>query len=115
MSNDRELLHIVHIVESIDRIEDYTAAGRDFFLRDRKTYDAVIRNLQTLSESTQHLSPELKQRYPGIEWEKISGFRNILVHDYLGDLNPDLLWQIIAGRLPELKNALKSAIPPQKT
>ncbi|GBF52998.1 nucleotidyltransferase [Microcystis sp. 0824] len=51
--------------------------------------DAIIRRLQTLAESTQRLSEELKANIPDVDWRNISGFRNILVHDYLGgiDLN----------------------------
>ena len=45
--------------------------------------DAVLRNLQILSESTQRLFDEFKKRHKEIEWHKISGLRNLLVHDYL--------------------------------
>jgi uncharacterized protein with HEPN domain len=52
---------------------------------DRMRYDAIPRNLQTMSEATQRLSQETKNRYQHISWRDIAGFRNILVHDYLGD------------------------------
>ena len=48
------------------------------------TLQAVIRNLQILFESTQKVSESLKQKHPEINWRAIAGFRNILVHDYLG-------------------------------
>lgn len=67
--------------------------------------DAVFRNLQTLAESTQRLSPELKAEYPEINWKAIAGFRNILVHDYLG-LDLELIWTVIENRLPELRDNL---------
>ena len=53
--------------------------------------DAVIRNLQILSESTQKVSESLKQQHPEINWRAIAGFRNILVHDYLGLPDYELL------------------------
>jgi uncharacterized protein with HEPN domain len=52
-----ERLYFVHILESIERIRRYTVDGRDAFLIDEKTQDAVVRNLQTLVESTQRLAP----------------------------------------------------------
>jgi uncharacterized protein with HEPN domain len=45
-------LYLVYIKECIERIEEYTSEGREYFLRDRKTQDAVLRNLHTLAEST---------------------------------------------------------------
>lgn len=54
-------------------------------------YDAILRNLQTMAEATQRLPEEFKNRYPNIPWKDISGFRNILVHDYLGDLDDEIV------------------------
>jgi uncharacterized protein with HEPN domain len=64
--------------------------------------DAVIRNLQVLSESTQRLSNKLKSSYPRVEWRKIADCRNRLVHDYLG-VDLDIVWQVVETDLPELK------------
>ncbi|WP_439112486.1 HepT-like ribonuclease domain-containing protein [Hydrogenophaga sp.] len=44
-----------------------------------------MRNLQTLSEATQHLPDALNAKHPNVPRREISGFRNILVHNYLGD------------------------------
>jgi len=43
-----------------------------------------MRNLQTMAESTQRLSDAAKEAHPEVDWYKISGFRNVLVHGYLG-------------------------------
>jgi hypothetical protein len=51
-------------------------------------YDAALRNLQTLSEATQLLPEDKKAACPGIPWREIAGFRNILVHSYLGNIDP---------------------------
>jgi uncharacterized protein with HEPN domain len=71
--------------------------------------DAVIRNLQVLAESTQHLSDEAKESHQDIDWYKIAGFRNILVHDYLG-LDLDTVWNIVANELPVLKKAVEEML-----
>jgi uncharacterized protein with HEPN domain len=77
-------LYLIHIVECATRVEQYTSEGKDAFMSDGKTQDAVLRNLQILAESTQRISRELKAAHPEIEWSKIAGLRNVLVHDYLG-------------------------------
>lgn len=71
--------------------------------------DAVIRNLQILSESTQKVSESLKQQHPEINWRAIAGFRNILVHDYLG-LDLQQIWQVIENRLPDLRDNIEAIV-----
>lgn len=94
MKDDR--LYLVHVLECIDRIERYTAEGKMAFMADERTQDAVLRNLQVLSESTQRLSADLKSAHPEVDWRGISGFRNVLVHDYLG-INLIRVWEIVEG------------------
>lgn len=107
MKDDR--LYLIHISECIGRIARYTADGKEVFLRDEKTQDAVLRNLQTLAESTQRLSEQTKGRRPQIEWRAIAGFRNVLVHDYLG-LNMARVWEIVEHGLPALKQAAEELL-----
>ena len=78
-------LYKIHIRESIEKIEQYISGlGSEQFLNSPLIQDAVLRNLQVLSESSQRLSDEFKNNHSQIEWFKISGLRNVLVHDYLG-------------------------------
>ncbi len=72
------------MLDCIYHIEEYTENGREHFLNSKLAQDAVVRNLQTLAESSQRLSMECKEAFPLITWREISGFRNILAHDYLG-------------------------------
>lgn len=105
MKDDR--LYLVYILECIDRIERYTSEGKEQFLADERTQDAVLRNLQVLSESTQRLSEDLKTANPEVDWRGISGFRNVLVHDYLG-INLIRVWEIVEGDLSELKDSVNN-------
>ncbi len=104
MKDDR--LYLLHISESLERIEEYITEGREAFFADRKTQDAVLRNLQTLAESSQRLSEPLKASRPEIDWRGIAGLRNILVHDYLGISLPRV-WEIVEVFLPQLKAAVR--------
>ena len=107
MKNDR--LYLVHILECIEHIRSYTCDGRNVFLTDAKTRDAVLRNLHTLTESAQRLSKELQTKYPQVPWKNIQAFRNVVVHDYLG-IDVNLIWDIIEKDLPELKPLIKKML-----
>ena len=107
MKDDR--VHLRHILECIAAIREYVAAGRATFVTDRKTRKAVLRELQEMAESTQRLSDECKQRHPSVPWRDIAGFRNVLVHDYLG-LNLKRIWNIVEHDVPELETQIRSAL-----
>jgi len=94
-----------HMLECIDRVCDYTGNDRSAFLASKLIQDAVARNLQTLAESSQRLSEALKTKEPTIPWRDIAGFRNVLVHGYLG-LDVEIVWRIVDTDLPALRDAL---------
>jgi len=75
--------YLRHLLECIGRIEDDTRGGVETFRLSKTIQDAVLRNLQVLAASTQRLSAGLKVSWPEVEWARIAGFRNVLVHDYL--------------------------------
>ena len=104
MKGDR--LYLIHIGECIARVEQYTAGGRDEFLASTLIQDAVLRNLQTLAESTQRLSDAVKKKHSGVDWRGLAGFRNVLVHDYLG-VDAPRVWLVIESDLPAFKAKLK--------
>ncbi|HEX2095373.1 MAG TPA: DUF86 domain-containing protein [Longimicrobiaceae bacterium] len=99
--------HLEHILECIRRIEINTAEGSDVFFGSHTLQDAVLRNLQTMAESTQRLSEEAKAKHPEVGWRQLAGFRNVLVHNYLG-LNLKRVWEIIQVDLPRLKHAAET-------
>ena len=103
MRDDR--VYLRHILECLDAIASYTAEGRPAFLADRKTQKATLRELQELAESTQRLSSDLTTRHPEIPWAAIAGFRNVLVHDYLG-LSLPRVWEVLERDLPAFRAAV---------
>ena len=108
MKDDK--LYLIHIGECIDRIESYTQGmTKEAFLASSLVQDAVVRNLQTLAESTQRLSERAKESRPEIEWYKIAGFRNVLVHDYLA-VDVEKVWNIVQSDLPLLKSAIREML-----
>jgi uncharacterized protein with HEPN domain len=103
-------LYLIHIQECIQRIEEYLGSGgKETFLASSLIQDAIIRNLQMLSESTMRVSDEMQANHPEVEWFKIRGFRNVLVHDYLG-VDLERVWNIIENDLSKLKAAVEKMI-----
>lgn len=71
------------------------------FTRDRKTYDAVVRNLEIIGEAAKHVPDTLRSSLPGVEWRKLAGLRDMLTHVYFG-IDDDILWDIVQHKVPEL-------------
>lgn len=93
--------YALHILDSINKIRRIQQRGD--FTKDDVLYDAILRNLQTLSETTQRLPAEQKATFSNIPWREISGFRNILVHNYLGDIDPITVAAVINNHLQPLE------------
>ncbi len=104
-----DLVYLRHILDCLNAIQEYLAGGKEAFFHDRKTQKATLRELQELAESSQHLSSVLRDRYSQIPWRDIAGFRNVLVHDYLG-LNLSRIWQIIEHELPTLRKVVEEVL-----
>jgi len=61
-----------------------------------------VRNLEIIGEAVKKISLSIRKEYPRIEWKKISGLRDILVHEYFG-VDVEIVWDIVKNRLPDLK------------
>jgi uncharacterized protein with HEPN domain len=103
IESDRVLL--AHMRECIERIGEYTAGEQLRFETSRLVQDAVIRNLQTLTESSQRLSDDIKASEPQVPWRELAGFRNVIVHGYLG-IDLAAVWLVVHQDLPPLAAAL---------
>jgi len=99
-------LYVHHVLDCVHRIGRYSQNGKEAFCESELVQDAVLRNLQTLAESTQRISEQLKARHPEVDWRAISGFRNVLVHDYLG-INLARVWEIVSVLLPLLGSQME--------
>ncbi len=102
-----DLIYLGHILECLEWITRFTAEGKAVFLTDRKTQSAVLRELQTLAESSQRISEAIKISHPEVPWQEIAGFRNVLVHDYLG-VRLERVWDIVTEDLPPFRAAIQS-------
>lgn len=95
MSKRDPLLLLSDILDSIEKIKDYTREHSfATFIEDPKTLDAVIRYFEIIGEAANRLPEDFKDNHPQINWFRIRGFRNRIVHDYMG-VDYQIVWTII--------------------
>jgi uncharacterized protein with HEPN domain len=105
MSRD-EQLRLLDILDAIDRTISYVEGMTyDDFLADRKTQDAVTRNIEIIGEAVRTLSEDFRECHADIPWNEIVAMRNVIVHQYFGIL-PDVVWDVIKNELPVLRSQI---------
>jgi uncharacterized protein with HEPN domain len=97
---------IEFIKDSITRIRQYTPETKQEFESNTMIQDAIIRNLETLSDATAQLPQDWKDEFPQVNWQRIKDFRNRLAHGYMS-VNLDIIWQVIK-LAPDLDEILDS-------
>ncbi len=108
------IIYLEHIRDCILKILAYTEGiNEPAFLENLLVQDAVIRNLEIIGEATKKLDQEFRDRYPAIEWKKIAGMRDKLIHDYIG---VDILavWGVVEIILPNLLTQIQEIIKLEK-
>ncbi|MBK7494079.1 MAG: DUF86 domain-containing protein [Candidatus Omnitrophica bacterium] len=95
------------MLDSARTILKYTSGySYENFLADRKTRDAVERNLEIIGEAARCVSEQTRMLHPGIPWKSIIGLRNILTHDY-GGISPEIVWSVVEMKLRPLIRELE--------
>ena len=108
MSKREPKLLISDMLESCNKILQYTD-NMDFeaFCNDSKTLDAVIRNFEIIGEAANRLPEDFKDEHNNIDWHRIRGFRNRIVHDYIG-IDFSIVWEIRNNYLRPLIDMLNT-------
>lgn len=98
------------ILSAVEAVIEYTD-GMTFgeFVADRKTVDAVVRNLMTMGESVRWVPGQIQERHRDVPWRALRGVRNVVVHEYFG-VDPRILWQTCVGDLPLLVPKLEAVL-----
>src|ERR1019366_9230828 len=102
----RDALYLRHIIEAIQKIETYTAVGREAFMAGSHWQDTTIRQLEIIGEATKRLSPELRANYPDVPWRRVAGLRDVLIHDYFG-VDLTAVWQLTQSEIPQLRKRVE--------
>ncbi len=108
MSERNAELLLADMLESAAKIEEYTSGmNYESFIQDSKTVDAVVRNFEIIGEAAGRMPEDFKDAHAQIDWHRIRGFRNRIVHHYFG-IDLSIIWQIKETFLPDLVQQLKS-------
>ena len=95
------------MLTAIGRIREYTRdLDREAFLRDARTIDAVVRNLEVIGEATKKIPVELRACAPDVEWRKIMGMRDLIAHVYF-DIDLNAVWDVVTTKLDSLEAGVR--------
>ncbi len=95
--------YIRDIVDMMTKVETFTS-GLEFddFVKDDKTYLAVIQALEIIGEAAKHVPSALTRRYPDVPWKRMAGMRDRLIHAYFGT-DARIVWETASVLIPRLK------------
>jgi uncharacterized protein with HEPN domain len=114
MPSDSDL-YLDDILESIRRIELYAGnESYEEFHKDLLVQDGVCRNLAIIGEAVKKLPASLVETRPEIEWRKIAGLRDILVHEYAA-VDLGIVWDIVTNKLPALRRVVEELRKPPES
>jgi uncharacterized protein with HEPN domain len=100
--NGGDIARLLHIQDALWSIQSYLGnSTQDEFLASPMMRDAVVRQCEVIGEASRYISDGLKQRFPDVEWQELTDFRNVLIHQYFG-VNFKIVWQATQSTFPAL-------------
>jgi uncharacterized protein with HEPN domain len=110
MSRRDVKLFIHDMLDAVVKIERYTSGlSYKLFEANDLVVDAVVRNLEIIGEAAKYIPPELRARYNAVDWSRVGGFRNIVIHAYFA-VDVEIVWTIATQSLAELKPVLEKML-----
>jgi uncharacterized protein with HEPN domain len=107
MSKREVRVFLNDMLGAIQKIERYTEGkSSKEFLSDDLLLDAVFRNLEVIGEASKNIPMNFRKKYPEVEWRKVAGLRDILIHQYFG-IDYDILSDIVKNKIPKLKEQIE--------
>ena len=98
------------ILDSIAATEDHVRGMTyEQFAGDRKTIDAVIRNLTVIGEAAANIPPSVQERHQDVPWDEMRRMRNVVVHVYFG-VDLPVVWRTLKEDLPPLTGQLNAIL-----
>ena len=102
--------YLKDILKAINKIEKYTLnLSFEDFTQNPLIQDGVIRNLEIIGEAIKNIPDDVKKANPEVEWKKIAGLRDILIHAYFG-IDVNIIWDIVKNKIPALKGKISQML-----
>jgi len=106
----QNLPYLRHILHQIDLLlENTNDVTYEDFMSDEFFRNGCIRGLEVIGEAVKNLSSDLRKNHKDVDWKRIAGMRDKLIHFYFG-VNYDIIWQVIKDRLPDLREKIQAII-----
>jgi len=100
-------VYLDDILEATSRIRLYAAGlSLEELREDTRTLDAVVRNLEVIGEAVKKVPAEVRRREPEVEWKRIAGLRDILIHEYFG-IDLEIIWDVVQNKIPLLEQQVR--------
>jgi len=102
--------YIRHILDEIDYIMNQVSiTDYESFIRDETLKRAFVRSVEVIGEASKKIPPDIKAMKPDVEWRKVSGMRDRLIHNYFG-IDYRIVWDVASNKLPDLRLKLQTLL-----
>lgn len=99
-----------HILDETKYLEEQSKTmSKNEFKQSETPQRAFVRSLEVIGEAAKKIPDDLKNKYSAIEWKKITGMRDVLIHDYFG-VDYDIVWDVVTTKIPQLRNQIEQIL-----
>jgi uncharacterized protein with HEPN domain len=105
----RDEIYLKHIMDAIDKINQYVSVGYEEFMAHSHWQDATLRQLEIIGEATKRLSENIRIQHPDVPWRRIAGMRDVLIHGYMG-VDLEAVWQVTQRNISELESQIRDIL-----